>query len=87
MVATDIVAAFTRKCWMSAGVLKVLVPETVTTYVSMVALTGIFQLAVITPPSVAGAVCENTRVDEVCVLMFTLTLSEALYPLAWTLTV
>ena len=59
-----------------------LVPETVTTYVSIVAFTGMFQSAVTTPPGEAVVVCANTRVEVVCVLMLRLTLSEALYPLA-----
>jgi hypothetical protein len=50
----------------------------------MVAFFGIFQLAVTIPAEDAGAVCEKTRVDVVWVRMATVTLSDALYPLAWT---
>jgi hypothetical protein len=50
----------------------------------MVAFLGIFQLAVTIPAEDAGAVCERTRVDVACVRMVTVTLSDALYPLAWT---
>jgi hypothetical protein len=60
----------------------VLVPETVTAYVSIVAFLGIFQLAVTIPAEDAGVVWEKTRVEVVCVLMVTVTLSDALYPLA-----
>jgi hypothetical protein len=81
------VAAFTKKCWVSDGFLRVLVPDMTTVYVSMVAFFGIFQLAVTIPAEDAGAVCEKTRVDVACVRMVTVTLSDALYPLAWTLRV
>jgi hypothetical protein len=67
---------------MSAGFLIVLVPETVTTYVSTVAFLGIFQPAVTIPAGDATTVCENTRIGVVWVLMVTLTISDALYPLA-----
>jgi len=60
----------------------VLVPERVAVYVSIVAFLGIFQLAVTMPADDAGVVWVKTRVEVVCVLMVTVTLSDALYPLA-----
>ncbi len=48
----------------------------------MVAFLGIFQLAVTIPAGDAIVVCEKTRVAVVCVLMVTVTLSDAMYPLA-----
>ena len=49
---------------------------------SIVAFLGIFQLVRTSPEGVARIVWEKTRVEVVCVLIVTLTLSEALYLLA-----
>jgi len=82
-----IVAARTLNFWESEGDLKVLVPVRVTVYVSIVALTGIVQLVITTPFDDATIVREKTSVEVVCVRICTVTISEALYPLALTLAV